>query len=137
MKKAFIETCQLIADANLMKFNETRDIVLVYEAIVHLKKAEETLSVNQSGYKNQYDRIKDASVTKELYKRAVDAYYQLYTVTNKQQFVDSAFYYSELSKSAALMESVNDNLAIQSTIIPDFFSFGIESLRNQLSFMTS
>ncbi|MEL6562588.1 MAG: hypothetical protein AAFQ94_30745, partial [Bacteroidota bacterium] len=137
MTKTFIETCQLIADANLMKYSDTGDIALLNDAINYLKKAEKTLSTGQSGYKNQYDRIKVASVTKELYKRAVDAYYQLYAVTNKQQFVDSAFYYSELSKSAALMESVNDNLAIQSTNIPDSLSIGIESLRNQLSYITT
>lgn len=70
-------------------------------------------------YRNEGAKYRLASITHKFSQLAIKATDALYVLTKEEQYLNQAFRYAELSKSAVLLESIRDLKTRQITGVPD------------------
>ena len=70
-----------------------------------------------------------------VFKKAIDIKYSLYNITQKEQYLNTAFILSEKSKNLILLETLNNVDALELAVIPDTILQKEQSLRMDITFL--
>ncbi len=73
----------------------------------------------RAGYLSEESKLYLAENAADIFSNALQTSYALYSKTNKQEYLNKAFYYSESVKSAILNESIQNTKALNIGGIPD------------------
>jgi len=88
-------------------------------ALRHYQAADTLISQVRKKIVTKLDKFALGEQANEIYKGAVNVCLQLYQQTNKQEYLQQAFYFSEKNKSSVLLESLAGAEALNFSGIPD------------------
>ena len=106
------------AKCNTGLYQKNKDEPYLNNAIAHYKKADLVINKIRQGYTSFKDKVAFSKQTREVYQKAIEAQFLLYSITSDQKLLEKAFYYVEKSRANILREMVNDPSTNQSLSLP-------------------
>ena len=135
--KHLVRTGYLKAYILQSKLTSESDRQRLEEVLASFTEAINWHMLTKEGYKPlEYDIYSETSVN-DLFENAIDVSFDLYQMTGDLTYAETAFQFSEQSKSNRLLESLRRNLLIQNTGLPDSIVIQLRSVKEQTSFLTS
>ena len=116
---------------------ENKDLSLAEHALQTLSLADTLTQVLRHSLSRHDDRVTLASVTNEVYKKAMATSFALYQDTGEQQYLERAFEFSEKAKSAVLHTSLMEKKARIFTDLPPGFLAHEADIKQEIDFYRS
>jgi len=117
------------------KYKESQQISDLISAMELLKTSIDIIADIQQVFKYQNDRILEHKENLVIFDLAINITYKVYELTRDRKYLDDLFEFNELTKSSQLLESLNRNLAIQQSQLPDSILTNIKNLKKQTSIL--
>lgn len=95
------------ASVFLKKYKRDKKLVDLNSAYKGYKLCDSLISMIRDSRQNTNDKLELGKYAITLYENAINACIQLHSVTNDQQYLERAFYYSERNKAKVLTDMVN------------------------------
>ena len=125
------ETFEILSH-KAISLNATKD----YEASLKtIDEAIDLLDEIKPGFRTNKDKLFLSEFSFALYENAIEAAYNLYAKTNDKQYIDKAFYYSEKSKSALLLEALLAVKANRFSSIPNHLIESEKQFKAQITYL--
>jgi CHAT domain-containing protein/Tfp pilus assembly protein PilF len=86
------------------RFSTTGEKEYLLESLTLSEIASETIDLLQRSYQSEASKLNLLDTNYEIYSNALDALYELYTVTDEKSWLEEIFYYSEKSRSRIALE---------------------------------
>ena len=144
-KESYLQTYSLIsigirnyylaAFLNLKLYQETSNSKYVDSGLIELKKGLEAYDRFKKTYKSQYDVVEVQKLSIELINLFMK--FQFEEIEKNRTSLTSIFKHTQLSKSSQLLETLNRNLALQQSNIPDSLTIQLSSLKQQSSYLNT
>jgi len=126
-----------LADIYSSEFDHKNSISYHTASLNSMKKAIQLIHQLQIGFENEESKFFLARNQESTFSDAVKISYKLFRQTKKYEFIESAFEYSERSKSSNLLASVKDLKAKEFGGIPDSLLVKENNLKGYISNYTS
>jgi CHAT domain-containing protein/predicted negative regulator of RcsB-dependent stress response len=115
--------------------NKTLNDKDLFTSLYSLQVADSLVDIIRKNRRNKSDKIALSAQVAHLYEQAVQVCFQLSQVTlRKSYYLEKAFYYSEKSKAAVLLEAISETEAKQFADIPLFDLEKERQFRTDLTF---
>jgi len=116
-KKAL--SMEKLADIYLSEFDNNNSIKYYNASLKSLSSTVELIHRLQIGFENEESKFFLSQNQESTFSKAINISYKLFSLTNKREYIDRAFEFSERSKSSNLLASVKDVKAKEFGGIPD------------------
>ncbi|MEL6561893.1 MAG: CHAT domain-containing protein [Bacteroidota bacterium] len=119
----------------LQKFLKTKNHVFIDSGLVSLKQGIEVYEKFNNSYSSQTDRVRNQRLGLDLINLYVSFLFE--STDQSSESLADIFQQIQLCKSSQLLESLNRNIAIQQTNIPDTLILQVNSLKKQASYLNT
>jgi len=126
-----------LADIYLSEFDYKNTVNYLNASLNSLDKAIQLIHRLQIGYENEESKFFLARNQESTFSDAVKISYKLYNQTKKREYIETAFEFSERSKSSNLLASVKDMKAKEFGGIPDSLLITENNLKGNIANYTS
>lgn len=126
-----------LADIYLSEFDSKNAVGYLTASLNSMNKAIQLIHRLQIGYENEESKFFLARNQESTFSDAIKISYKLYEHTKKYEFLETAFEYSERSKSSNLLASVKDMKAKEFGGIPDSLLIEENNLKRYIANYTS
>ena len=108
-----------LADIYLSEFDNNNSIKYYDASLKSLSSTVELIHRLQIGFENEESKFFLSQNQESTFSKSINISYKLFSLTNKREYIDRAFEFSERSKSSNLLASVKDVKAKEFGGIPD------------------
>lgn len=126
-----------LADIYLSEFDHKNAVGYLTASLNSLKKATQLIHRLQIGFENEESKFFLSRNQESTFSDAVKISFKLYKQTKKREFIETAFEFSERSKSSNLLASVKDVKAKEFGGIPDSLLINENKLKGNIANYTS
>jgi len=126
-----------LADIYLSEFDHKNAVRYLTASLGSMNKAIQLIHRLQIGFENEESKFFLARNQESTFSDAVKISFKLYTQTKKSEFIETAFEFSERSKSSNLLASVKDVKAKEFGGIPDSLLINENKIKGNIANYTS
>jgi CHAT domain-containing protein/tetratricopeptide (TPR) repeat protein len=126
-----------LADIYLSEFDNKNAVSYLTASLNSMNKAIELIHRLQIGFENEESKFFLARNQESAFSSAVKISFMLYNLTKKREYIETAFEFSERSKSSNLLASVKDMKAKEFGGIPDSLLINENKLKGNIANYTS
>jgi len=106
------------ADALVLKYDKTNDVKYLKYALDAYQKTDSLISIIRNGIESEASRQLVSKNVNDIYEKAIDVAFDLYHLTNDEQYKNFAFDFAEKNKAISLLEVLQENKA-KFAFLPD------------------
>ncbi len=135
--KSLVRTLELKSIGLENQYNENHEINHLHQAVNSYDKGVGLIKKSRSQFNSPEDHIWLNSIYESFFENAISLNFKLSKLTDSTTYEEAIFRYYENAKSNSLLATINRNLAINSSNLPDSILLKITSIKKQISFLQS
>ena len=132
--KVYFNTLMIASQALFTVYEESAEPEPLRRALSQLSIADNLLFDMRNKVQTQADKLFIAQSVAKMVTKALYACHQLYSITGDDQYIERAFYFSQIGKNQVLLQSLSESTAKETAGIPGHILQEEKSLKGKIIF---